>query len=380
MTIKNKKSFNKTGVLEDNHIGKLKNVKASEFMESNPNVTEKTVERVHSCSSFMRFLKGFKVDERLKADMKKEKKVIVDGHFCGNRFCPICSKNKAKKDAIRLSCIVQWLADQQAQQEFQRNEFSFLFLTLTAPNCKGSELSDLLTTMNDAYNRLTKLKFFQKISHGYAKKIEVTYNHDKDSKSFDTYHPHFHILIAVDKSYFTNPKLYIKHEEWLKAWQQVMKDPTITQVNIKKAGKNQSMIKAIKEMTKYMAKDSDYLYNEEVFNNFYNSLKGRRLMTYSGLFKEGTTLYENGALDDYKESSTIRVDDYFRSAWLNDSNKYDNISTSTSDLNKHDLDYIQEKLLRRGRSLSTGLDDENNLQLYVDYIGKTTYGKELKDD
>ena len=103
-------------------------------------------------------------------------------------------------------------------------------------------------------------------------------------------------------------------------------------------------------------------------------------MTYSGLFKDGITLYEKGALDDYKESSTIRVDDYFRSAWLNDSNKYDNISTSTSDLNKHDLDYIQEKLLRRGRSLSTGLDDENNLQLYVDYIGKTTYGKELKDD
>lgn len=380
MQTKNKKTSKKSTVLKDNHIGKLKNVKVSSFMESNPNVTQNTLERVYNCASFMRFLKGYKVDEEFKADMKKEKKVMVEGHFCGNRFCPICSKNKAKKDAIRLSCIVQWLADQEAQQEFQRNEFSFLFLTLTAPNCKGSELSDLLTIMNDAYNRLTKLKFFQKISHGYAKKVEVTYNHDKDSKSFDTYHPHFHILIAVNKSYFKNSRVYTKHEEWLKAWQQVMKDPTITQVNIKRAGKHQSMTEAIKEMTKYMAKDSDYLYNEEVFNNFYNSLKGRRLMTYSGVFKDGVNKYENGDLDQYKESSIIRVDDYFQSSWFSDSNKYNNNSEPLSNFNKAKIDSIQEKLSKRCYSLFPRLDNENKQHFYAGYVGKTTYGNEVKDD
>lgn len=32
------------------------------------------------------------------------------------------------------------------------------------------------------------------------------------------YNPHFHVLIAVNKSYFNKPNQYIKQARWLKLW------------------------------------------------------------------------------------------------------------------------------------------------------------------
>ena len=46
-------------------------------------------------------------------------------------------------------------------------------------------------------------KEVKSIVKGYIRKLEVTYNSDMSSKSYDTYHPHFHVVIAVNKSYFT---------------------------------------------------------------------------------------------------------------------------------------------------------------------------------
>ena len=37
-----------------------------------------------------------------------------------------------------------------------------------------------------------------------ARKLEITYNKERDD-----YHPHFHVLITVNKSYFTDKDYYI---------------------------------------------------------------------------------------------------------------------------------------------------------------------------
>src|SRR5699024_6041380 len=55
------------------------------------------------------------------------------------------------------------------------------------------------------------------------------------------------------------------------------------------------------EIAKYSAKDSDYLQNQKVFEVFYKALKGKRLIVFSGLFKEAMTKFKNGELDDYKD-------------------------------------------------------------------------------
>src|SRR5699024_1692260 len=62
--------------------------------------------------------------------------------------------------------------------------------------------------------------------------------------------------------------------------------------------------KEVSEIAKYSAKDSDYLQNETVFNTFFKSLSGKRLIVYSGLFKDASKLYENKKLEHYKEIDT----------------------------------------------------------------------------
>ena len=57
----------------------------------------------------------------------------------------------------------------------------------------------------------------------------------------------------------------------------------------------------IYEIAKYSAKDSDYLISQEVFVVFYKALKGKRLIVFSGLFKNAMTKFKDGELDDYKD-------------------------------------------------------------------------------
>ena len=42
---------------------------------------------------------------------------------------------------------------------------------------------------------------------GYVRKLEITYNKERDD-----YNPHFHVLIAVNKSYFTDKNYYINQK------------------------------------------------------------------------------------------------------------------------------------------------------------------------
>src|SRR5699024_5688921 len=82
------------------------------------------------------------------------------------------------------------------------------------------------------------------------------------------------------------------------------KNPSITQVDVRKV--RNSKDNKVFEIAKYSAKDSDYLINQEVFEVFYKALKGKRLIVYSGLFKEAMNKFKNGKLDEYKEKDFTR--------------------------------------------------------------------------
>lgn len=346
--------------LKSNRDLKHQNLKASDYMSiiakvNTSLISNKTVERVSNCADFLKFLNCVEVDSSTGEIMNEDKNIMTHANFCENRFCPICSKNKARKDAVRLRAMTSYLEDL---------NYIFIFLTLTVPNCKADELGMLLTTMNEACNRLFKLKAVSNISKGYVKKVEVTYNSNKKAKAYDTYHPHFHILICVDKDYFINPRKYIKQAKWLDMWRQVMKDPSISQVNVKRADDG-----SILEMSKYIAKDSDYLTSPTVFNTFYNALKGRQMLTYSGYFKDLLKLYEDGKLDNHKISSLFIVSSLFYSSW-NDTD-YDNTSIDFNSLSDEDKQEIERILLKKNYVLI------NDNGLYeVHYVGKTTYGKD----
>src|SRR5699024_12682777 len=86
----------------------------------------------------------------------------------------------------------------------------------------------------------------------------------------------------------------------LELWQQSTKNNLITQVDVRRVKVTDNK-KEVSEIAKYSAKDSDYLEDEKVFDTFYKSLSGKRLIVYSVLFKDASKLYENKELEKYKE-------------------------------------------------------------------------------
>lgn len=247
-----------------------------EINSDNKYVSDKLLERIFDCGSFLEFITT--------ADFEKNK--VSRANFCGTRFCPHCAFNKSKKNAAALHIILQYLY----------SDYEFIFLTLTAPNISSNELENELREYSDAFNKLIHYKDYKNAVRGYFRKLEVTYNYKTD-----TYHPHYHVLLAVDKDYFDSDK-YINQKDWLKLWKKAKKDENIKILDVRKFNKEKDT--GVLELTKYIAKDSDYLYNAEVFKTFYTSLKGKRFYSLGGVFKDANIKYKNGELDYLKEKDT----------------------------------------------------------------------------
>lgn len=283
--IQEKKSKTKTH-LEEITERKIKNEKLYEIAMSlsdmnEINMSNRTLLNIHSCGSWLQFL----------ADKNLEKRKLNQGVFCTNRFCPICGKKKAAKDAVEIKVMTEYV-----MKELKRQ---YIFVTFTAPNVSGEKLSEEIKKYNASFKKLVEREKYKNVIKGYIRKLEVTYNNDKKSKSYNTYHPHFHVLISVNNRYFKDN--YIKQADWLKDWQEVMQDESITQVDVRRLKtKTKDMLeKSILEITKYIAKDSNYLSSEDVFSNFYKGLKGKRQYGYGGDFKVARTKLKNKELEDY---------------------------------------------------------------------------------
>ena len=239
-------------------------------------IGENQMDLVEDCNTFLSFV----------ADKTLEKQKLYKANSCKNRFCPVCAWRKARKDALGLSLMMQYIKQQENKE--------FIFLTLTTPNVMSDELENEIKRYNNSFRKLIKRKKVDSVIKGYVRKLEITYN-----KKRDDYNPHFHVLIAVNKSYFTDKRYYISQQEWLDLWRDVTGISEITQVQVQKIRQNNN--KELYEMAKYSGKDSDYLINQKVFDAFYKSLKGKQVLVYSGLFKEAKKKLKNGDLDYLKE-------------------------------------------------------------------------------
>ncbi len=239
-------------------------------------IGENQMDLVQDCNTFLSFV----------ADKTLEKQKLYKANSCKNRFCPVCAWRKARKDALGLSLMMQYIKQQEKKE--------FIFLTLTTPNVMSDELENEIKRYNNSFRKLIKRKKVGSVIKGYVRKLEITYN-----KKRDDYNPHFHVLIAVNKSYFTDKRYYISQQEWLDLWRDVTGISEITQVQVQKIRQNNN--KELYEMAKYSGKDSDYLINQKVFDAFYKSLKGKQVLVYSGLFKEAKKKLKNGDLDYLKE-------------------------------------------------------------------------------
>jgi plasmid rolling circle replication initiator protein Rep len=232
---------------------------------------------------------------------------------CQVRLCPMCNWRRSLKIYSQVSKVMD--------EALKEKEYRFLFLTLTCKNVEGEKLSEAINRLFHAYKKMTERKIFKKAAKGWFRALEITHDvnefitrdmyygnkkrHIKSRKkyydardlsigdrnpNFDLYHPHFHVVLMVNKSYFDDNRLYIKQSQWTSLWKSCLKvdyDPRID-IRAFKTNTKTETSKSIAESAKYTVKDNDYLIsgNEELTDKTVatldSSLSRRRLIAFGG--------------------------------------------------------------------------------------------------
>lgn len=248
-------------------------------------ISDNKMKRIEECCNLLHF----------GSDLYGIKYRILRDNRCKSRFCPICSKIKSGYDTLAYGTILKWILD----KEVQENEYQFIFVTLTVPNVISDKLKDTIKHLYKSFDILKKYKEIQQMNDGYLTTLEVTYN-----KKRDDYHPHLHTLFVVKQEYFTSEN-YLHERRLLELWQKATKNCLISQVDIRKMDTDENLQKAIFEITKYIAKDSHYLYSLNTLKAFYMALHGARMYRSGGIIKEGVKMLKNGDLDAYIDKDIV---------------------------------------------------------------------------
>ena len=238
-----------------------------EFMEDK----NLKLDRLKECGNFIKF----------QSSEDKTKFILAGGNFCNNRFCPFCSWLKAKRTAFELLELIKVVE--------YTEKLAFIFITLTVPNVSREKLREEIECFNKSFKRLFETKEFKAFNKGFIRKLEITYNEERND-----YHPHFHLVVAVNKSYFTS-RHYMSKRRLLELWQRATRNPNITQVDIKPC--RMDTIKQVMELATCSAEQGDLYSSKEVFDGFYEGLFRKKLLVYNGIFKEYKKKIDIGEVD-----------------------------------------------------------------------------------
>lgn len=215
----------------------------------------------------------------------QEGKKLIGSNFCRQRLCPMCQ--------WRRSLLVAGQVSKVCHEAHKKHKVRFLLLTVTVPNCSADQFKDHVSFLNSSLSKLLNYKQVKKHLYGWFRGFEVTISRATG------YHPHYHVLLAVDPSYFTRG--YIpqsstdkKKPGWVQLWQRATKlhhVPLVVDVRAIKEGKG-GLGGACAETAKYAAKPGDFIDTEDwtwTDNNvekLHYGLKGRRSFAYGGKLKE----------------------------------------------------------------------------------------------
>lgn len=238
--------------------------------------------RLRDCANWLSFHR--KEDGALK---------LHDARFCRVRLCPICQWRRSLKTFAQMSQVLKVA---------KADGYQFIFLTLTIRNCSSDALSDELTHILLSFNRLIKYKDVQKAVKGFYRGCEVTHNLDTDD-----YHPHLHVILAVNKSYFSG-KTYISQDKWVELWQRALQVNYKPVVDVRKCNGD---VKSVAEVCKYMVKPEgilnfdDWDMTVDTVRTLDKALENRRFVGMGGILKE---IHKQLHLDDIEEGDFVHVD------------------------------------------------------------------------
>lgn len=245
-------------------------------------IDKKKAERLRACGKFLLF----DVDEN-------NNKRLVSANSCRVRLCPLCAWRRSLKCFHDTMQIVQYMQENDPK--------AYIFVTLTVKNCVAEKLSETLDLLFSAVKRLYERKEIKSAWKGCVRNLEVTHNCDVDSADYDTYHPHFHMLVAVNKSYFKS-RDYISRDKLRRLWKECLRVDYLPQVDIRACKGSDAHVVA--ECSKYATKASDYLIFEDwdltvdTVRTLDKALANRRLVNYSGVMRDVKRLLKISDVDD----------------------------------------------------------------------------------
>lgn len=212
---------------------------------------------------------------------------IVKSNFCRERVCKICAW---RRQAKFISQMIPTLSS------LQQKGYSFIFATLTLKNCKYDEVSKNIDVLMEGYNLLCKRREIKRAWKGMCRSVELTYN-----DITDTFHPHIHVLIAIDETYMDN---YITQARLSTIWKECVNAEYTPVVDIRKVNDN---TKATLETLKYALKPTQY---KQALNVFLYELKGRRLISFSGVIAKQRQLLKYSSLEDDNLNDDINANTF----------------------------------------------------------------------
>jgi plasmid rolling circle replication initiator protein Rep len=277
-----------------------KKLKTIELANSYYRLGNKKYYRIRECGTYLEYRRYLETQELR----------LNRSNFCKVRLCPMCSWRRSLKIFGQTSKVMN--------KALEEKEYRFLFLTLTCKNVHGEDLSNQIDDLFSAFRKMTRRKIFNQAVKGWFRALEITHNIDKISKNYDTYHPHFHMVLMVNKSYFDDSKLYISHEKWVELWKSCMNIDYEPFVNIKafKSGTKEETEKSVAEVAKYTVKDDDLIIkdengqvDEELTDDAVfildRALANRRLVAFGGKLRE---IQQELKLDDMENGDLINTD------------------------------------------------------------------------
>jgi plasmid rolling circle replication initiator protein Rep len=247
----------------------------------------KRAKRIKNCGTFLEFTR------ELESGVKR----LITANFCRERLCPTCQWRRSLKVFYEVSRVMDAV-------ETECKNLVPLFLTFTLRNCSGADLTDTLGGIFKGWNRFLNDRTVKPLIAGWFRSLEITYNKERDD-----FHPHIHVLLFVDKSYFKKG-VYLETVEWVRLWRRALGLDYDPVCDIRRVKNNKGKRKAVAEVAKYTLKDVEYATPENALTDrlvavLGKSLKGHRLYAFGGILKRLAADFED---TPDAEKQTIRGD------------------------------------------------------------------------
>lgn len=223
-------------------------------------------ERMHPCADLLTFALKKAEDFQSTGELRFH---LKHASFCRDRMCETCQMLRSRTWQSQFRKLAPSLLKQYPGARW-------LVLTLTVKNPDVTKTRETLHEMGKAWKRLALRPEFRDVI-GWIRATEITRGGSGKTKGTNqprivdnTSHPHFHVLLMVSASYFKGDR-YISREKWLRAWQECMRDDSITQVDIRALRPREGRVEAsegdglgwlmagVLEVLKYTSKAADLL-------------------------------------------------------------------------------------------------------------------------